>query len=305
MNRIIIFATLLLSAMTVMADKKMRIRNADAGESFEITVPEGFKMYSCIGNWLDSIPYLLEHARYGEPWAYEALAECHRHGKGAVKRSLINALFFYDLAGKNVEDCMAEIAQANYEDPIAVFSRLVDYIENKDFDRVVCAIDTLNEAGYHSANVLLKCIHNSKQVEQEDIVEFAADSETDPDAAVFACAGYALCNNSDSIKIDISWARPLIMDKIPYIYSLIGAKKYENTIKSDNPDGYAEDATTQDIDDRRKAAEYFLKADEFGALTKDSARLVHHYLTCDSTSKWVDFSDEDMYRLQILADIDE
>ena len=305
MNRIIIFAVLLLSAMTVMADKKMRIRNADTGESFEITVPEGFKMYSYNGNWLDSIPYLLEHARYGEPWAYEALAECYRHGKGGVKRSLINALFYYDLAGKNLEDCMAEIAQANHDDPIAVFSRLVDYIENKDFDRVVCAIDTLNEADYHSADVLLKSIHNPNQVELEDVIEFVTDKETDPDATIFACAGYALCNKSDSVKIDISWARPLIMDKLPYIYSLVGVKKYENTIKSDNPDGYAEDATTQDIDDRRKAAEYFLKADEFGALTKQAARLLHHYLTCDPTSKWVDFSDEDMYRLQILADIDE
>lgn len=305
MNRIILFAALMLSVMKVMAEKKMTIQNADTGESFEVMVPDGLKIYEYNENWLDSIPYLVEHARYGEPWAYKSLAECHRHGKGGVKRSLINALFYYDLAGNHVEDCMAEIAQANHDDPIAVFSRLVDYIENKDLDRVVCAIDTLNEAGYHSADVLLKSIHNPNQVELEDVLEFVADKETDPDATIFACAGYALCNKRDSVKIDISWARPLIMDKLPYIYSLVGVKKYENTIKSDNPDGYADDATTQDIDDRRKAAEYFLKADEFGALTKRGAQLLHHYLTCDSTSKWVDFSDEDMYRLQILADIDE
>ena len=303
MNRIIIFAALLLSAMTVMADKKMRIRNADTGESFEMTVPDGFKMYSYNGNWLDSIPYLVEHARYGEPWAYEALAECHRHGKGGMRRSLINALFYYDLAGKNVEDCVAEIAQANHDDPIAVFSRLVDYIENKDFDRVVCAIDTLNEADYHSADVLLKSIHNPNQVELEDVIEFVTDKETDPDATIFACAGYALCNKSDSVKIDISWARPLIMDKIPYFYSLIGTKKYENTIKSDNSDGYAEDATTQDIDDRRKAAEYFLKADEFGALTKRGARLLYHYCTSDSSSEWINLSEEDLRRIQKIAGI--
>ncbi len=305
MNRIIIFAALMLSAMTVMADKKMRIRNADTGESFAITVPDGFKMYSYNSNWLDSIPYLVEHARYGEPWAYEALAECHRHGKGGVKRSLINALFFYDLAGKNVEDCMAEIAQANPDDPIAVFSRLIGYLENKDFDRVVCAIDTLNEADYHSADVLLESIHNSKHVELEDILEFATDSETDPDAAVFACAGYTLCNKSDTVKTDMSWAMPLIMDKIPYIYSLAGARLYSKTIKSDTSDGYATDATNKDIEDRRKAVEYFLKADEYAMLTKRAAQLLYDYLTHDPTSKWVNFFEKDMYRLKILADIDE
>lgn len=224
MNRLFIIAVLLLSTFAVMADKKMTIQNADRGESFEVMVSDGLRIYEYNGNWLDSIPYLVEHARYGEPWAYEALAECHRHGKGGVKRSLINALFYYDLSGKNVEDCMAEIAQANHDDPIAVFSRLVDYIENKDFDHIVCAIDTLNEADYHSADVLLKSIHNPNQVELEDVLEFVTDKETDPDATIFACAGYALCNKSDSVKIDISWARPLIMDKLPYIYSLVGEK---------------------------------------------------------------------------------
>lgn len=303
MNRLFIIAVLLLSTFAVMADKKMTIQNADRGESFEVMVSDGLRIYEYNGNWLDSIPYLVEHARYGEPWAYEALAECHRHGKGGVKRSLINALFYYDLSGKNVEDCMAEIAQANHDDPIAVFSRLVDYIENKDFDHIVCAIDTLNEADYHSADVLLKSIHNPNQVELEDVLEFVTDKETDPDATIFACAGYALCNKSDSVKIDISWARPLIMDKLPYIYSLVGEKKYENTIKSDNPDGYAEDATTQDIDDRRKAAEYFLKADEFGALTIQGARLLYHYCTNDSSSDWINLSEEDLRRIQQIAGI--
>ena len=43
----------------------MTIRNADTGESFEVSVPDGLKIrideYN--SNWLDSIPYLVEHAR--------------------------------------------------------------------------------------------------------------------------------------------------------------------------------------------------------------------------------------------------
>lgn len=305
MNRIIIVSFLILSAISALADKKMTIRNADTGESFEVTVPDGLRIYEYNGNWLDSIPYLLEHARWGEPWAYEALAECHHYGKGGLKKSIFNALFYYDLAGKKIEDCMAEIEQANHDDPIAVFSRLIDYIENKDTKQIKCAIDTLNEADYHSADVLLKFIDNPNQVELEEVLEFATDDETDPDASVFTCAGYALSNKMYSVKIDISWAQPLILGKIPYFYSLLGKKKYENTIKSESTDGYAEDVTTQDIEDRRKAAVYFLKADEYGALTKDAARLLHHYLTCDSTSNWVNLSEEDMFRIQLLADIEE
>lgn len=116
MNRVIIFSIAMLSAISAMADKRMTIRYADTGESFEITVPDGFKMYSYNGNWLVSIPYLVEHARYGEPWAYEALADCHRYGKGGLKRSLINALFYYKLAGKNIENYIAEIGQNDHDD---------------------------------------------------------------------------------------------------------------------------------------------------------------------------------------------
>lgn len=305
MNRLIIFAVLLLSAIAALADKKMTIRNADTGESFEVKVPDGLRIYEYNGNWLDSIPYLMEHARWGEPWAYEALAECHRYGKGGLKKSIFNALSYYDLAGKNIEDCMAEIEQANHDDPIAVFSRLIDYIENKDSKRIKCAIDTLNEADYHSADVLLKFIDNPNQVELEEVLEFATDDETDPDASVFTCAGYALSNKMDSIKIDISWAQPLIFGKIPYFYSLLGKKKYENTIKSESTDGYAEDATTQDIEDRRKAAGYFLKADEYGVLTREAARLLHHYCTYDPSSDWLNLSEEDLYRIQQIARISE
>lgn len=109
MNRIIIVSFLILSAISALADKKMTIYNADTRESFDVTVPDGLRIYEYNGNWLDSIPYLTEHACWGEPWAYEALAECHRYGKGGLKKSILNALFYYDLAGKNIEDCMVEI----------------------------------------------------------------------------------------------------------------------------------------------------------------------------------------------------
>lgn len=79
-----------LSAIAALADEKITVRNIDTGESFEVSVPDGTKIsiQEYNSEWLDSIPYLTEHARRGEQWAYEALAECHRYGKGGVKEAL-------------------------------------------------------------------------------------------------------------------------------------------------------------------------------------------------------------------------
>ena len=75
--RICIVLLTLMSALFSFADKKMTIRNIDTGESFEISVPHGLKIriQEYNSDWLDSIPYLVEHARWKEPWTYEAIAE--------------------------------------------------------------------------------------------------------------------------------------------------------------------------------------------------------------------------------------
>lgn len=125
-NRICILLLTLMSAFYSYADKKMTIRNIDTGESFEISVPEGLKMsiQEYNSNWLDSIPYLVEHARWKEPWAYEALAECYRYGKGGVEKSMFNAIMCYEEAGMSA----SEIAEAAYEsDPTDEFG-LIDHL---------------------------------------------------------------------------------------------------------------------------------------------------------------------------------
>ena len=72
MNRVIIIALVLLSVISAMADNNTTIRNYTS--------------------------WNMGHARWSEPWACEALAECHCHSKGGLKRSILNASFYYDLA---------------------------------------------------------------------------------------------------------------------------------------------------------------------------------------------------------------
>ena len=133
MNRLITIAAILLSSFAVMADKKMTLSNIDTGESFEVSVPDGLKIsiQEYNSNWLDSIPYLVEHAKWIEPWAFEALAECYRYGKGGVEKSMFNAIMCYEEAGKSA----TEIAEAAYEcdptDELGLLNHLMNGLAKK------------------------------------------------------------------------------------------------------------------------------------------------------------------------------
>lgn len=260
------------TVLVAMADKKMAIRCEETGESFEVTVPDGLRIYEYNGNWLDSIPYLTEHARNGEPWAYEALGDCYRYGKGGVKMSIVNAMGYYDLAGKDIDAIISGITEIDHDSPFALMPRFFNYLEDRNYYKVICALDTLNEYDYHSADILRTYIHRKDdKVALSEILEYITSDDTDADAAFFAAGGASICLNLDTINADISSFIPVLMNKIPFLYSQFGERKYKNTIKADTPDGYAEDVTIQDIEDRKKAVEYLLKADELGVLSKEAA----------------------------------
>lgn len=90
-----------LSTMLMFADKKLTVRNSDTGESFEVTLPDGLKNYQINSYWLDSIPYLQEHARHNESWAYKAIGDCFRNGKGVGILSKENMLIVLDFCMEN------------------------------------------------------------------------------------------------------------------------------------------------------------------------------------------------------------
>lgn len=305
----VIFASLLLAVLPqAQADKKLTVSNASGDEAFEVAVPDGVKVYEYNANWLDSIPYLTEHARHGEPWAYEALARCHRFGKGGRERSMLNALAYYDLAGINADSLRAEIEKADHDDPLALFCRLMGYLERADKDRIISVVDTLNSAGYHSADILCRYIHaGAEKMTPADVMAYATDPDTDPDAAFLACTAYKLQpdNDDNDDKADNSWAQFLVMDKIPYLYTVFGTEIYEKTVRPESAGGHAGDTTAENHDLRHKAVEFLLKADGQGALSKDGARLLYHYCTTDPMSQWVNMSADDLARIRQLAGIPE
>lgn len=278
MNRKIVLSVLLPAAVVALAGASIAAVNTHSAKPQTVVASQDV-------DWSDSIPYLISHARQGEPWAYEALAECHRQGKGGLKRSFMNAMFYYGLAGKDVFS-----TETNPGDPFAVFLRLIDLIENEDYDGAKIAIATLNRADYHSADVLMQSISGKKSLTMEEVREYTGAPDTDPDAAVFACVAYTVGNSADSGRKDLTWARPLIMSKIPFMYTLVGMNDFEDARSND---------------ESLQAVKYLLKADEAGALSPQAARLIIRYCEEVPDTARMILSDADRRRILRLAEMKE
>lgn len=107
-NRIIILFAAVITTAIALPQNQLAISCEDTGESFEVTVPDGIKIYEYNENWLDSIPYLMEHVRNCEPWAYENLARCYRFGIG-IEKCITNAMIYYSKAGINERELAENI----------------------------------------------------------------------------------------------------------------------------------------------------------------------------------------------------
>lgn len=242
-NRICILLLTLMSAFYSYADKKMTIRNIDTGESFEISVPEGLKMsiQEYNSNWLDSIPYLVEHARWKEPWAYEALAECYRYGKGGVEKSMFNAIMCYEEAGMSA----SEIAEAAYEsDPTDEFG-LIDHLMEGLDKKCISEEDAILLIDGSSVPkpdwiVFLGEILRQKHEDRKDFIysRLTLDSSSDEFLIGFACLSMDDSNVFDNTFINDpdDYMRNIrkFCDKLLPIYDVIAEKmwrKYEEGTK--------------------------------------------------------------------------
>lgn len=130
-TRVFILFLVLLPALNSFADKKMTIRNADTEEFFEVSVPDGMNIYEYNSNWLDSIPYLVEHARWTEPWAYKSLAECYRYGRGGIEKSMFNAIMSYENAGMSATKVAEEAFESDPSDELGLINHLMEGLSKK------------------------------------------------------------------------------------------------------------------------------------------------------------------------------
>lgn len=276
----------------------MTIRNSDTGESFEISVPDGMKIYEYNSNWLDSIPYLLERARYGEPWAYEALGDCYRYGKGGVDKSMFKTYFYYELAGIDVEQKVVEAIEQNPTDQFGNTVRLIDILENGDMDSSISFIDILCDDHSSDAKVIKDLVCETDTNTRTMLLERNIISpEVSTDKMMFTIFGSAAINwfpESFREKKEIVYA---VGDKLPYLYDVIAISFFNKSHKDMDPDTIARKSAT--------AITFLEKADVEAMLSRKGAEILYRHYQSEIEDGRIAFDAENMERLATLARLPE
>lgn len=300
MNRLITIAAILLSSFAVMADKKMTLSNIDTGESFEVSVPDGLKIsiQEYNSNWLDSIPYLVEHAKWKEPWAFEALAECYRYGKGSVEKSMFNAIMCYEEAGKSA----TEFAEAAYEcDPTDEFGLLNHLMNGLDKKRIseedaIRLINGVTPPKPRWMVFLAEILRHEHDAREEYIKSrLTTDSNSDEFLVGFACLAMDDNHIFDKTFINVSddYLRRIRLfgEKLPPIYDVIADKmwrRYDENIK-----------------DKEKflsaALDCMFHADKMGFLSKHNMSKVLTFCEENGIDERIPFSEEDLARFDAIC----
>lgn len=296
--RYISIISLLLSVLSASADKKMTIRNSDTGESFEVSVPDGMRIYEYNSNWLDSIPYLLERARYGEPWAYEALGDCYRYGKGGVERSIFKAFFYYELADMDIERQAVESLEENPADQLGNTFRLIDMMEKGDKESVLCFLDTAYYDNQTDTYVIRDLIRETDLNARSQMVEHNIMSpDVSADKTMFTVFGCFAMNWFPETFKEKSGIVTAVGDKIPCLYDKIAVDFFSKSHEDMDPDTIARKTTT--------AITFLEKADKAAMLSREGAEILYRHYQSEYEAGCMKPDVENMERLAILARLPE
>lgn len=255
--RLFLSAVAILTVVTAMADKKMTISCAETGESFEVMVPDDLRIYEYNGNWLDSIPYLLEHARNHEPWAYENLGRCYRYGIGTEK-SITNAMIYYDLSDISASEFAEEAYASDPTDELGLMNHLLEELDRKRMtvDEAVTLLDSFPGTLPNWA-VCMKTIFSNRDAEDiEGYIRSTIDLQrisSDELVASMVCLVVlkpdATPYHSQAPSPDFMEKLSIVASKIPRLYAMAGDKYW--SLYEDCPDN--EDALRNAFDMYHKA----------------------------------------------------
>lgn len=301
MNIRLLILTCLLMAITSYADNTLTVRNSDTGDSFDVSVPDGIKiqMYEYNSEWLDSVPYLLEHARWKEPWAFEALADCYRHGKGGVEKNQLNALFYYDEADIDVSKKAEMAYEADPYDEFGLINHIMENLVNGNISeedvKLLLADRKVPQVGW------IGFLREILSHEKEDRIKYI-ESQIRPEITsdelfigVVFLAKYKGGSFKDTFLGDsddsLQKAR-FIAGKLPPIYMVLADKSWSRYYDIDTQTGEKY---------RKQAIEYMYLADQAGLLSKiDMARLLT-YCEENGITDLPPFSKDDLDRFEILC----
>ncbi len=222
--------------------------------------------------------FLLSQARKGKTWAVEALANAYRSGKGKEK-SIFNALFLYELAGKDIKDLCMETYQANNKDEMGLLFNLMSDLDTKDYSSILSQLDADVLENYEWAPELKWVVENRDREDLYDLITQKMTSTVSPDVRMVDAMGYMIIaeispNNEKAGQI-LEW----VAQAVPFFYNLYGENKLTSFVN--DPDSEKDPAKL------REATQYFHKAFEYGMLSPEFAASI----VSDEMKKYVDISE--------------
>lgn len=293
-NRIITFLMAFVVAISTFAQKQLTIVNEDTGESFEVTVPEGLKIYQYNDNWLDSIPYLMEHVRNKEPWAYENLARCYRYGIG-VEKCLTNAMIFYDESDLRAVDIAEEAYANDPTDELGFMNHLMEALSKKEIT-IEEGLTLIEEYPNPKPSwmVKMKTIINDRNVEDlEGYIKSTIDWENITGDEILASVACLMILRPDTPSVTSRPPKPeymqhliLVAEKIPMLYMKTGDRYWE----------LYEDCPTNE-QAMKSAFELYHNAYLYGLLDMGGAIAVLDYRDANPLYECFPFSQEELTHL--------
>lgn len=293
-NRIITLLMVLVTTITTFAQKQLTIINEDTGDSFEVTVPEGLKIYQYNENWLDSIPYLMEHVRNKESWAYENLARCYRYGIG-VEKCLTNAMIFYDESDLRAMDIAEEAYANDPTDELGFMNHLMEGLskEKITIDEGLVMIDEYPDPK-PSWMVKMKTIFANRDAEDlEAYIKSTIDWDAITGDEILVSVACLMILRPDTPSVTSRPPKPefmqhltMVAEKIPVLYMKAGDRYWE----------LYEDCPT-DEQAMRSAFELYHNAYLYGLLDMGGAIAVLDYRDANSLYDGFPFTQEELAHL--------
>lgn len=291
MKIILLILSVSVLALNVFADEKLTVRSTDTGESFEISVHDNLRIYEINSNWLDSVPYLIEHAKWMEPWAYEALGDCYRNGTGGVEKSMVFALNYYKLSGKKMGEFLNRIHEDNPDDELGLFT----YFAIRFLDGTVLDFEGLNKELSRVKNNDYKWLHLIRKLSEMNKEKFAIsdleplmNENSSPDECLIIIgllANQKLLNEPEDHPMG-----QFLMDKLSGIYTFL-AEHYFEKFDEENPNPEL----------LIKSLEYYKTSDNNGVLSKKDIKNILYIKEILGIEFYDYFTSEDLTRFEKLT----
>lgn len=262
LQTILLFTIFVFSSLTGMSQNKLKIVNSETGEFFELDAPEGLKIYEYNTNFIDSIPYVIEHAQRGEEWAYERTAKGYRYGKG-YERSPLNAYAVYEGFLNNGNAMVKEALAENPDDVFGLCASMMENVMSGNMEIVNHTIQRLDAEGFKfhpKALELLNAdsLHVAGIFNELPIQDLSAED-------LFLCMGKVLTGNKESMDSIVGKYLHTMAAKVPVIYNFVGDMLYDKALAE------------QDKKILEQAMDLYCKVDSQGLLMQKSARHLRNY----------------------------